>query len=461
MNIVMRNPVLIVLLLLAALVPGHGYAGQAGIAADGPEIRYFKLDNGLEVVAIPDHRAPVVTHMIWYKIGAADEPRGKSGIAHFLEHLLFKGTKTVPVGEFSAKVAEIGGQENAFTSVDYTAYYQKVPPEALEMVMGYEADRMANLVLKPEDIATERDVILEERRQRVDSNPSAILGETVNAALYANHPYSIPIIGWEHEMAALTLEDAMTFYQRWYTPQNAVLIVAGDVDPQKVLELAQKSYGKIAGRGDGEKQFRPSEPNLPGTQTVTYRDRRVSVPSMRRVVATPAYVSGKAGEAEALDILASILGGAQTSRIRTALMVDNPIASSAGAWYQGGNRDYGEFGIYISPKPDVPLEQAENELLQVVEKLVVEGVTQEEVDNARESLIKAAFFERDSQTSMARLYGTVIATGGTIDDVAQWPQRLADVTVEQVNEVARKWLSGGRQVTAYLLPEAANGETRQ
>ncbi|MEZ5871789.1 MAG: pitrilysin family protein [Nitratireductor sp.] len=418
----------------------------------GPQVSSTTLSNGLEVVVIPDRRAPVVTHMVWYKVGAADEKRGKSGIAHFLEHLMFKGTKNTPAGEFSRKVAEIGGQENAFTTADNTAYYQKVTPQALRMVMTYEADRMENLVLSEADIVTERDVILEERRQRVDSSPSAILSEAAGAALYDNHPYGIPVIGWEQEMASLTLADAIGFYDQWYTPNNAVLVVAGDVDAAEVFAMASETYGKVRRRAEPGLRVRPSEPDHLTPAMVTYSDRRVSEPAMRRTYLVPAYKSGKAGDGEALEILSSILGGMQTSRISTALTVDDPIASSAGSWYNS-NRDYGEFGVYIAPRPGQDLTEAGKRLDAIIDGVIANGVTQEEVDLARSSIIKSAFFDRDSQTAMARLYGSVLTTGGIVEDVTQGPDRFREVTIEDVNRVARQWLDKKRSVTALLLPE--------
>ncbi|MDP4593178.1 MAG: insulinase family protein, partial [Beijerinckiaceae bacterium] len=230
-----------------ALTPGGtGDGGQSG----APGLAQFKLDNGLEVLVIPDHRAPVVTHMIWYRNGSADDPLMKSGIAHFLEHLMFKGTHKHPKGEFSDMVAELGGQENAFTSYDFTAYYQRVPKEHLQVMMDFEADRMSNLVLTDEIVAPERDVVLEERRMRTDNDPGQQLGEEMNAALYAHHPYGTPIIGWNHEIEQLGRQDALDYYGRFYTPENAILIVAGDVDEASVRSLAEATYGKIPARGE-------------------------------------------------------------------------------------------------------------------------------------------------------------------------------------------------------------------
>ena len=228
--------------------PGRRGSARRQDAAEN-EVSNFLLDNGMEVVVIPDRRAPIVTHMVWYKVGSADEPPGKSGIAHFFEHLMFKGTAKHKAGEFGAKIAEIGGSENAFTTDDYTAYYQTVTPEALETMMEFEADRMRNLILTDAVIGPERDVILEERRSRIEnSSGSAALAEEIDATLYQNHPYRIPVIGWMHEMEKLNRTDAVAFYDRYYAPNNAILIVAGDVDAKEVRALAEKTYGKVRAR---------------------------------------------------------------------------------------------------------------------------------------------------------------------------------------------------------------------
>ena len=209
------------------------------------EVTTFKLDNGMDIVVLEDHRAPVVVHMVWYRVGAADEPPGKSGIAHFLEHLLFKGTDDLEAGELSAIVARNGGSDNAVTSWDYTAYFQRIAADRLELMMEMEADRMRDLRMTPQDVATERQVVLEERGQRVDSEPNALFREQRNAAQYLNHPYGIPVIGWRHEMEQLNRDDAFSFYRRYYAPNNAILVVAGDVLPDDVLALAKKYYGPL------------------------------------------------------------------------------------------------------------------------------------------------------------------------------------------------------------------------
>ena len=412
----------------------------------------YTLDNGLKIVVIPDRRAPVVTHMLWYKVGGADEQQGKSGIAHFFEHLMFKGTKSFPAGEFSRKIAEIGGQENAFTSSDYTAYFQKVSPEALETMMIYEADRMRNLVLTDEVIAPERDVVLEERRSRVDTDPASILSEEMDATLYQNHTYGIPVIGWEHEIRQLNRTDAISFYDRFYAPNNAILVVAGDVEPERVLELAGGTYGKIPRGPELRVRIRPQEPEHNTSRTVTLRDQRVSVPTLRKMWLVPSYNSDQSGEAEALDLLAEILGGGLRSRLYQELVVRQGIASSAAAYYLGTAFDDTAFGVYGSPRGSATLEQVEAAIIAEVKKIVSDGVSDSELQKAKKRFIKSMIFARDNQSGMARIYGSTLATGGSVSDVLEWPDRIRAVSAQAVQKAAQDYLDFGRSVTGYLLP---------
>jgi len=423
----------------------------------GPDISTFELANGLQVVVIPDNRAPVVTHMLWYKAGAADEPRGKSGIAHYLEHLMFKGTKTVPAGEFSAKVAEIGGQENAFTSSDYTGYYQKISPDALKMAMTYEADRMENLVLSDEIIKTELKVILEERRSRIDNNPGGILSETVESTLFRHHPYGIPIIGYENEIRNLKLEDAVAYYDKYYTPNNAVLIVAGDIDEKTVREYAMDTYGKVARRAEPGKRKRVVEPEPVTARTVSYEDERVTTPSLTRIYLVPSYNTAEPGVAEALDLLGSILGGSSTSRFHRLLVIENEIATSISAGLRGGALDMTRLSIHASPRGDIDIKKLEEEIDKALDDVVANGVTQIELDLARNAMIKSSIYSRDNQSTMARIIGAVLAMDGELGDVLDWPEDLKKITVEDVNAVARKYLVKRRSVTGYLLPKNPAG----
>lgn len=423
------------------------------VVEKGPDIGQFTLANGMKVVVIPDHRAPVVTHMVWYKAGSADEPIGKSGIAHFLEHLLFKGTKTVPAGEFSAKVAEIGGQENAFTSTDYTSYYQKVSPSALKMVMTYEADRMENLVLSEAIIEPERNVVNEERRSRIENNPGAILSQTVESTLFRHHPYGIPIIGYANEFNNLTLKDAVDFYDKYYTPNNAILIVAGDVDEITVRQFAEETYGKVKRRAEPGLRVRVTEPVPNTARTVSYEDERVTTPSLRRLYLVPSYNTGEEGEAEALEILSEILGGTSTSRLHRGLVIDNEFANSIGASLRGGAFDMTRLSIYGSPRENTTIVKLEAEIDKILNEVAANGVTQKELDHARNGLVKSAIYARDSQTTMARIIGAVLAMEGDLGDVLDWAENLEKISVADVNEVARKYLQKSRSVTGYLLPK--------
>ncbi|MFD2236774.1 M16 family metallopeptidase [Aureimonas populi] len=418
-----------------------------------PEIESFTLDNGLEVVVIPDRRAPVVTQMIWYKVGSADEAPGKSGIAHFLEHLMFKGTQTYTEGEFSAAIADIGGDENAFTSYDYTAYFQQVPVEALEEMMTFEADRMSNLILSEEAVNPERDVILEERRMRVENDPASQLSEAMQATLFTNSPYGTPVIGWQSEIEGLTREDAIAFYDRYYTPSNAVLIVAGDVATDEVRALAEKTYGQVEQRAEPGERLRPVEPPSITRRTVTLTDARVTQPNLQTRYVTPSERTAEPGESEALDLLADILGGGTTSRLYRALVVEQGIAAGVGAYYQGDALLEGQFITYGTPRGEAGLEAVEEGIEAEIARLAAEGVTQEEVDAAKNRVRNALIYQRDSQTALARRYGAALTTGRTIEDVESWPERIQAVTVDEVNAAARTYLRRERSVSGNLLPE--------
>lgn len=448
-----RLPVLRIVLALVFCV-GAVPAAVAETTARDEESRVTRhvLDNGLEIIVIPDHRAPVVTHMLWYKTGSADETPGKSGIAHFFEHLMFKGTTNHGPGEFSRRVAEIGGQENAFTSYDYTAYFQQVTPEALETMMAFEADRMRNLVLSDEVIGPERDVIIEERNSRVENEPGALLGEEVDATLYQNHPYGIPVIGWMHEIEELNRADAIAFYERYYAPNNAVLVVAGDVTAEQVRTLAEATYGKVARGPDLPPRIRPKEPEQNTSRTVTLTDARVTRPSFRKAWVVPSYSTAEPGEAEALDLLSEILGGGVRSRAYETLVVEKGIASSVGAYFQSDALDDTSFEIYGAPRGDATLAEVEAAMDAEISRIVDDGVTEKELAMAKKRYVRSMIFARDSQQGMARIYGATLATGGTIEDIEEWPRRIEAVTAEQVKSVARRYLSPDRSVTGYLLP---------
>jgi zinc protease len=418
----------------------------------------FALANGMQVVVIPDTRAPVVTHMVWYRVGAADEPRGVSGIAHFLEHLMFKSTEKIAMGEFSKIVSRLGGQDNAFTGHDATAYFQRVSKDRLPTVMGMEADRMVNLKLTEKEVLTERNVILEERRSRIENSPGAILDEQMNAALYLSHPYKIPVIGWEHEMAKLSPADAMTFYKRFYAPNNAILVVSGDVTPDEVKAMAEASYGKVpANAAVGAPRDRPRDPPQRAARRMELSDPRAGKASMSRYYQVPSYATAKPGEAEAMDLLMKIVAQGSTSRIYKRLVIEKKLASSAGGHYSGGGLDYGSLSLQAIAADGSKLEQVEAELDAVVAEVKESGVTDAELERAKNGFIADYVYESDNQATLARRYGWNLVVGRTLAQVDQWPDMIAKVTPADVKAAAEAYLDLKRSVTGYLLPTVATG----
>lgn len=426
----------------------------AGLAQATPRATSFTLDNGMEVVVIPDHRAPVVTHMVWYKAGAADEPPGASGIAHFLEHLMFKGTEKIPSGQFSRIIARNGGEDNAFTSHDVTAYFQRVAKDRLAMVMDMEADRMVNLVLTEEEVATERMVILEERRSRIDNDPSSILQEQMMAALYFAHPYGIPVLGWEHEMQRLSREDALAFYRRFYAPDNAILVIAGDVTPEEALSLAEKTYGSIPARDIGDR-VRPQEPKHHAAIRVVLEDARAGRATLQRYYLAPSYATAEPGEAEALELLLRIAGSGSASRLYKKLVIEDKLAAGAGGWYGGYGLDSGRIGLYAVASDAAAISDIEAALDAVLADIREGGVTQQELDRARSALLASHVYSSDSQSSLARRYGWSLANGLTVADVESWPERIARVTVDDVQRAAQKHLDITQSVTGVLIPKTS------
>jgi zinc protease len=441
------------LILAIALVFGVAAPAPADAQVFNPET--FTLANGLQVVVISNHRSPIVTHMVWYKTGAADEAWGRSGIAHFLEHLMFRGTRDIPAGEFSKIVARNGGRDNAFTSYDYTAYFQNVSRDRLELVMQMEASRMAGLTLTDEVVNPERDVILEERRQVVENRPSSLMREQLSAALFLNHPYGRPIIGWENEMRSLTREDAIDWYTKHYTPNNAILIVAGDVTVEQLKPLAEKYYGPIPAK-PVPPRVRPEEPPPRAARRVEMKDPRVAQAQLTRSYLAPSYRAGQTEYAYALQVLAELLGGATTSRLNRALVLEQQVATGAGAWYDPSALDLGTFGVSASARSGVDIAKIEAALDAQIEKLLSEGASEEEVERAKSRMRASAIYARDSLSTGARVIGSSLTTGQTIEDVEAWPQRIGAVTAAQVNAAARAILQPERSVTGLLLPKPAS-----
>ncbi len=420
-----------------------------------PRATTFTLKNGMQVVVIPDTRAPVVTHMVWYRAGASDEPMMSSGIAHFLEHLMFKSTEKIAVGEFSKIIARLGGEDNAFTSQDATAYHQRIAKERLGDLMEMEADRMVNLRLTEKEVLTERDVILEERRSRIENNPSSILSEQMDAALYMAHPYGIPVIGWEHEIAQLSQKDAMAFYRNNYAPNNAILVVSGDVTADGVRKLAEATYGKLpANDSIGKARQRPKEPPHRAPVHLELKDARAGKASLTRYYLAPGYNNDTNGEAEAIEVMAKIFLSGSTSRLYKRLVVEKKIASSAGGWYYGSGMDSGKLAIHSVAADGTDLDAVEHEIDSVIEEIKAQGITPAELARAKSSLIADYIYESDSQATLARRYGWGITVGQTIKDIEAWPKRIEKVSLEDVKRAAEKVLDMRMSVTGRLIPDA-------
>ena len=429
------------------LAAALSFAGQ--VVAD--TVNTFTLENGMEVVVIEDHRAPVVVHMVWYRIGSADEPAGHSGIAHFLEHLMFKGTDEVASGDFSAIVEAQGGNDNAFTNNDYTAYFQRVAADRLDLMMKMEADRMRDLRLTEEDVATERDVILEERAQRTDSDPGSLLSEQMSAAQFMNHRYGVPIIGWRHEIAALSRQDALDFYQANYAPNNAILVVAGDVNPEEVLAMAKAHYGPVAPSDHITPRNRPSEPPQLAERRIVMADERVSEPYAIRTYLAPERNTGDQKEAAALTILAELLGGSGTTSVfARALQFDTQTAVWSSAFYNGTSVDPDTFGVAIMPAPGVSLADAEAAMDGVIAKFLEDGVNPDDFARIKAQVRASEIYGRDDAQALARQYGEALAVGLTVKDVQDWPTILQSVTPEEVMAAAHKVLDRKQAVTGWL-----------
>ncbi len=410
----------------------------------------FTLDNGMDVVVIEDTRAPVVVQMVWYKAGSADELPGASGVAHFLEHLLFKGTDTLAPGELSATVARNGGSDNAFTSYDYTAYFQRVAADRLELMMRMEADRMVNIRLSDDDILTERDVVIEERNQRTENDPGALFREQRRAAQYLNHRYGVPIIGWQNEMASLDLDDALTYYRTNYAPNNAILVVAGDVRPDEVRALAETYYGAIPANPDLPERARPQEPRQMAERRLLMEDPRVAQPYISRSYLAPERDPGNQEKAAALTLLGELLGGSSTSVLNQRLQFDQKLVVQTGAWYSGTSVDDGTFNFFVVPAAGVTLQQAEDAMNAVLTEFLETGVDEAQLDRLKMQLRAARIYSSDDVSAIANRYGRALAVGLTVEDVQAWPDILEATTPKQIMQAAREVLVDSNSVTGWL-----------
>ncbi|MEP2640863.1 pitrilysin family protein [Roseobacter sp.] len=423
------------------------------VAANEEAVTTFALENGMQVVVVEDHRAPVVQHMVWYRAGSADEPKGSSGVAHFLEHLLFKATDTLEAGELSATVARNGGRDNAFTSYDYTAYFQRVAADRLELMMRMESDRMRNIRLTEDNINTERDVIIEERNQRTENNPGALFGEQIAAAQFLNHRYAVPIIGWMHEMRTLDMDDALGFYEIYYSPNNAILVVSGDVTPDEVRTLAEKYYGVIPANPDLPERTRTEEPPQTAERRLIFRDARVAQPYVRRSYLAQERDPGAQQEAAALTILAEILGGGTTSYLTNALQFDMQIATYSAGFYRGVSLDDATFNLIVVPRPEVSLQEAEDALDATIAQFMIDGVDPEQLDRIKRQIRANQIYARDDVDQIANRYGQALAVGLTVEDVQAWPDILEAVTADDIMQAARNVFDKRASVTGWLMRE--------
>ncbi|HEY3637603.1 MAG TPA: pitrilysin family protein [Rhizomicrobium sp.] len=423
----------------------------APVRAQDAKIFQFALQNGLSVLVVPDHRAPVVTQMLWYRVGAMDDPPGLSGLAHFFEHMMFRGTASTPGDQFARTVARNGGEDNAFTTHDYTAFYEQIAKDRLRLVMGLDADRMANLDLSDSSVRTERDIVLEERRMRIDNDPQSLMREQVEAALHLSHPYGRPVIGWPEEVHRIGRLEAQSFYTRHYAPNNAILVVAGDVTPDEVRMDAEATYAKVPARELVPRAEYAQPPRLGDTKLTVTRDD-VKVPLFLRVYRAPSYTEAKPGEAESLDVLAQLLGGDPTSTLYRELVVKRKLASDAGASYSGYARDAGEFEVYAVPRPGAKMDVIEHAIDAILKQYASAAPRTGDIDRAKTQLVADAVYRRDNLLELASAYGQALAIGLTADDVHEWPARIRAVTGDAIRDAAEKDLIPRESVTGYLLP---------
>jgi zinc protease len=413
----------------------------------------FALANGMQVLVIPDHRAPVATQMLWFRVGAVDDPPGISGLAHFFEHMMFRGTKAYPDDAFSQIIAKNGGETNAFTDHDYTAFYEQIAKDRLPLAMKLEADRLANLDLSDSHVAPERDVVLEERRMRVDNEPQSLMSEQMRAALHLSHPYGRPVIGWAEEVRRIDRVSAQDFYDHHYAPNNATLVIAGDVTPEEVRQMAQDAYGKVPSRTLAPRAEFAEPPRMAETRmTIVRADARV--PIFSRLYRVPSYAQGTPGQGEGLEVYSQLLGGDQTSVLYRVLVEQKKLATDVGASYDGYARDAGEFSVYAVPRPGVTLDQLEKAVDQVLQVNTLALPRDNDLTRAKIELVASVTYRRDSQFSLASAYGQALTIGLTVDDVNEWPARIRAVNAEAVRKAAQA-LTKRQAVTAYLIPGGA------
>lgn len=420
----------------------------------------FRLANGLRLIVKPDRRAPVAVMMLVYKVGSTDEVNGVTGVAHVLEHMMFKGTSTVPAGEYSRLIAAAGGRDNAFTNNDFTGYFAALQKSQLELALKLEADRMANLTLAPDEFAKEIKVVMEERRWRTDDRPRSLAYEQLMATALTAHPYRNPIIGWMNDLENMRVADAREFYQRWYTPNNATLVVVGDVEPKEVLALANKYFGAIASRSLPERKPQHEPPQL-GIKRITVK-APAELPYVIMTFRTPALRDAERDwEPYALEMLAAVLDGSEAARLRRSLVREQRIASTADAGYDGIARGPGFFYLTAAPVPGRGAADVEQGLRREMAKIIEQGVTEEELERVKAQAVAAHVYQRDSMFFQARQIASLEAAGISHRTLDLQLKKLREVTPEQVREVAGKYFRDDFLTVATLDPQPLEGARRR
>lgn len=417
------------------------------------EVQEFKLDNGLKIVVQEDHRAPVVVSQVWYRAGALDEVNGKTGVAHVLEHMMFKGTKAVPAGKFSRLIAAAGGKENAFTAQDQTTYFQQLEKSNLPLSMKLEADRMANLNLTDEEFAKEIKVVMEERRWRTEDKPQSKVNEQFNSTIYHVHPYGRPVVGWMNDLENMTAADAREWYKTWYAPNNATLVVVGDVNAQEVFKLAKQYFGAL------KSQALPSrkpqvEPEQKGERRVVVK-AQAKLPYVLMGFHVPSLQDAdKDVEPYALEILAGVLNGNASARLNQNLVRQSQIAVYVDAAYDMVQR--GRQSIFVldaTPSEGKSVAELEAAILNEIEKIKIGGVTEEELQRVKAQVIAADVYQRDSMFYQAMQIGNLETAGFSWRILKGYPAKLQAVTAEQVQAVAKKYFNKDNLTVATLDPQ--------
>ena len=408
------------------------------------------LENGLEIIVLENNRVPAIAHSIWYKVGSADEPNGKSGIAHFLEHLLFKGTDKLKPGEFSKTIARNGGKDNAFTSKNYTGYFQLIHKSKLELVMSLEANRMKNIKLVEKEFENEKTVVLEERYSRVDNNPSALLSEQINAALYMNHPYKRPVIGWEHEIKNLSLNDVMKFYEKFYAPNNAIIVICGDVNFDEVVRVAKKYFGSIKPSKIDERSW-TNEPTQHAPRGVVLKSKNTAIPVFKRYYLVPTYTKSKK-EALALEVFTEIFGDPLTGMLFEEFVKNKKLARSASAYYYSDGFGDTSFTISIVPKKEVTLDDIASHLDKYLHEIEKKIISSDELTKVKKRLVNETIFAQDSLYMGMRIFGSSLSTGYSLKDITDWPNDIQKVSINDLQNILLKTFDLNKSVTGYLLP---------